>query len=168
MVIKFGEYQLRTGARNQNSLQCPTLFYNALIRYKEKFHTAQCSGSKGLMNRYLHLFSFLQTSNLHEVNQNCFLNITIPCKNLTEISPRSRRDLYCRRDLDEISPRSRRDKRDLAKKTEISSRLTTSRRDLGEICNFSEIATRSRRDERHLGEIKEISPRTLGDFARSR
>lgn len=25
-----------------------------------------------------------------------------PCKNLTEILPRSRRDLYCPRDLDEI------------------------------------------------------------------
>ena len=72
MVIKFSEYQLRTGIRNRNSLQCLILFYNALIRYKEKFHTAQSSGSKGLMNGYLHLFSFPQTSNLHEVNRNLF------------------------------------------------------------------------------------------------
>ena len=77
MVIKFSEYQLRTRIRNRNSLQCPILFYNALIRYKEKFHAAQSSGSKGLMTRYVHPFHFLQTSNLLEVNQKSVLDITI-------------------------------------------------------------------------------------------
>ena len=77
MVIKFSEYQLRTRIRNRNSRQCPILFYNALIRYKEKFHAAQSSGSKGLMTRYVHPFSFLQTSNLLEVNQKSVLDITI-------------------------------------------------------------------------------------------
>ena len=83
---------MRTRTRNRNLLQCPTLFYNALIRYKEKFHTAHSSGSKGLMNRYLHLFSFLQTSNLPEVNQKSFLNITI---NLHKDTPEGITPLLC-------------------------------------------------------------------------
>ena len=64
MVIKFEqEYEIEI------HFNVPFFFYNTFIRYKKKFHAAQSSGSKGLMTRYVHPFSFLQTSNLHEVNQ---------------------------------------------------------------------------------------------------
>ena len=81
MVIKFSEYQLRTRIRNRNSLQCPILFYKVLIRYKEKFHAAQSSGSKGLMTRYVHPFSF--SSDQYEVNQKSVLDITINLRSKT-------------------------------------------------------------------------------------
>ena len=76
MIIKFSEYHLRTRIQNRNSLQYHILFYDALIRYKEKIHATQSSGSKRLMSRYVHPFHLLQTSNLLEVNQKSVLDIT--------------------------------------------------------------------------------------------
>ena len=53
MIIKFEqEYEIEI------HFNVPFFFYNTFIRYKKKFRAAQSSGSKGLMTRYVHPFSW--------------------------------------------------------------------------------------------------------------